>query len=96
MPEIEQNAYRWCLSCKECSLNAHCIWIHLRVSLLERRPAQHLFKCVRNLETFLGKQAHSEEGYLHAKAEEREERGGRSETPVATVAGEMSMMCFDL
>lgn len=96
MPEIEQNAYRWCLSCKECSLNAHCIWIHLRVSLLERRPAQHLFKCVRNLETFLGKQAHSEEGYLHAKAEKREERGGRSETPVATVAGEMSMMCFDL
>lgn len=42
---------------------------------------------VCNLETFLGKQARSEEGYLHAKAEEKEEQGGRSETPVATVAG---------
>ena len=32
-----------------------------------------LCKCVHNQETFLGKQAHAEEGYLHAKAEEREE-----------------------
>lgn len=56
--------------------------------LLERRPARHLFKCVCNLETFLGKQAHCEEGYLHAKAEEKEEQGRRRETPVATVASE--------
>lgn len=61
-----------------------------------KRPAQHLFKCVCNLETILGKQAHSKEGYyLQAKAEEREEQGGRSETPVATVAGGW-LMRFDL
>lgn len=43
------------------------------VAYLRRRPAWHLFKCVCNLETFLGKQARSEESYLHAKAEESEE-----------------------
>lgn len=55
--------------------------------LLERSPAQHLFKYVCDLETFLGKQAHSEEDYLHAKAKEREAQVGRSTAPVAAVAG---------
>lgn len=72
----------------ECSLNAvsGSVW----GGLLERRPAQHLFKCVCNLETFLGKQAHSEEGYLHAKAEEREEQD-----TCCNSGWWMSMMCFD-
>ena len=53
--------------------------------LLERRSAQLLFKWVCNLETFLGKQVCSEEGYLHAKPEDE---GTRSDTPVKNVAGE--------
>lgn len=50
--------------------------------------------CVCNLETFLGKQAHCEAAYLHAKAEEKEEQGRRRETPVATVAA--GCLCYAL
>lgn len=46
-------------------------------------------KCVSNLEIFLIKQAHSEEGYLHGKeGKKREEQGGMSKKLVALVAGE--------